>query len=375
MNEIILYGIIGRDVTAAMVASQLRGAADVDVRMHSRGGSIIEGLAIANLLKNHPGKKRFYIDGVAASIASYIVAESADSVAMAANARFMIHRPRMVADDEKLSNELRRDADLLDSFEADLIAAYSRRVSIGAEPLSRLLDAETWFTAQEAVAIGFADSIFEPSRAVAQIDFDDFKNAPAWEPVQITGANDMQLTPKAGFKPAERDVLIVEKDGFCAKFEGGIDAVQAAFPDVFAQINAANDTAIAEAKESGRALAVESLKEFQAAFPNEPQAAIDAFLSGKTVAEAKAAAYDAARAQIDDLQAKLSDATNAAPPAPPHNNTAPPAPSAKPSPASDFDGYIAAAWDSNDQGCRDEFLSKESFAAFTKASMSGRIKA
>ena len=71
--EILIYDYFGKGgVTAKGIASQLRdlGGNDVTIRINSPGGSVFEGLATYNQLKDYPGHKTVKIDGLAASMAS-----------------------------------------------------------------------------------------------------------------------------------------------------------------------------------------------------------------------------------------------------------------------------------------------------------------
>ncbi|EPA7601349.1 head maturation protease, ClpP-related, partial [Escherichia coli] len=79
------------------------------LRIHSPGGDIFEGLAIYNALKNHPAKKIVHIEGMAASMASFI-AMCGDHIVMPENAMMMIHAPRGVT--AGVSGDVRRFADL-----------------------------------------------------------------------------------------------------------------------------------------------------------------------------------------------------------------------------------------------------------------------
>ncbi|EMW05741.1 clp protease family protein [Escherichia coli 2850750] len=94
--DISIYEEIGGfGVTAKQFAEDLKALGDVshiNLRIHSPGGDVFEGIAIYNLLRNHPADITVYIDGVAASMASG-VAMAGDRVVMPENAMMMIHYP------------------------------------------------------------------------------------------------------------------------------------------------------------------------------------------------------------------------------------------------------------------------------------------
>ena len=87
--EVWLYDEIGGwGVTARQFAQDIKALGDIkhiDVRIHSPGGDVFEGMAIYNLLKNHPAVVHAHIDGLAASMAS-VIAMAADVIHMPENA-------------------------------------------------------------------------------------------------------------------------------------------------------------------------------------------------------------------------------------------------------------------------------------------------
>lgn len=163
--EIYIYGNIGDrwnedGVIAADLVREI-AALDADtitLRINSYGGSVTDGLAIYNALKRHRAQIDVQVDGVAISCASYI-AMAGDTVTMAENAQMMIHAPWGVA----IGNaaELRDQAELLDRYAASMAHAYSSKSGMTTDDvLSGLLEgADHWYSAAEAVAAGFADTV------------------------------------------------------------------------------------------------------------------------------------------------------------------------------------------------------------------------
>ncbi|MEH8079430.1 Clp protease ClpP, partial [Gallibacterium anatis] len=72
--EVFIYDEIGFwGVSAQQFANELKEIGNVrqiNLHIHSPGGDVFDGIAIYNLLKNHPANKTVYIDGLAASMAS-----------------------------------------------------------------------------------------------------------------------------------------------------------------------------------------------------------------------------------------------------------------------------------------------------------------
>ncbi|TXH66600.1 MAG: hypothetical protein E6Q88_11690 [Lysobacteraceae bacterium] len=162
--------------SAANVISKLRGAgdSDVSVRINSPGGDVAEGIAIYNALK--PYAPTVYIDGVAASVASF-VAMAGKRIVAAQNALMMIHNPWAHAAGD--SAQFRQLADALDKHRDALLSGYSRS-GISRSALITLLDAETWLSAEDALSMGFVDEIAEPQRFAAHAPeyFSGYYNTP-----------------------------------------------------------------------------------------------------------------------------------------------------------------------------------------------------
>ncbi|HBE8428676.1 TPA: Clp protease ClpP [Clostridioides difficile] len=123
---------------------------DLDIYINSGGGSVFAGMAIYNMLKRHKGFKTVYIDGLAASIAS-VIALAGDKVIIPSNAYFMIHKPWCNVYGN--SNELRKQAEILDKIEEGIINVYSENLSldVNIEDIKNMLNNETWLTGEEAI--------------------------------------------------------------------------------------------------------------------------------------------------------------------------------------------------------------------------------
>ncbi len=157
--EITIYDVIDRyyGVSASAIYDQLKAIGEVKtirVRLNSNGGSVFEGTAIYNLLKQHPARVTVTIDGLAASMAS-IVAMAGDEIEIGDGAYLMIHDPLGYVRGD--SEDMREMADLLDKMRDQLVGIYARRTSQSAEQIKEWMKAETWMTAEEAVANRFAD--------------------------------------------------------------------------------------------------------------------------------------------------------------------------------------------------------------------------
>ena len=131
----------------------------ITLRINSPGGSVFDAVAIHNALKRHPAGVTVWIDGIAASAASYI-AMAGDEVVMPANAFLMIHDPSgMVLG---TADDMRAMAEALDKIKTSLVAGYAAKSGGTDADIAELMRKETWFDAEEAVALGFVDRVAEP---------------------------------------------------------------------------------------------------------------------------------------------------------------------------------------------------------------------
>jgi ATP-dependent protease ClpP protease subunit len=161
--ELYIYGVIGSDwdpddVTAAGFARALAEitAPTVDLHINSPGGSVWDGVAIYSALLNHPSTVEVYVDGVAASAASF-VAMAGDSVTVEKPATMMIHDAWGLVIGN--AGDLREMADLLDQLSDQIAGIYADHAGGTVAAWRDRMRAETWYTAQTAVAAGLADRV------------------------------------------------------------------------------------------------------------------------------------------------------------------------------------------------------------------------
>ena len=162
--EVYVYGEIGTwGITANQFVRDLAalddGASPIVVAFNSVGGDLFDGLAIHNALSRLGERCTGRVDALAASAASVAVC-GAHKVVIASNAMLMIHNPWTYASGD--AEDLRKVATALDQAMEAIIAAYKAKApNIDEVELRRLVNAETWLTASEAVALGLADEVGE----------------------------------------------------------------------------------------------------------------------------------------------------------------------------------------------------------------------
>ncbi len=176
VTEIFLYDEIGYwGIQASEFCKELRQveSSEIKLRINSPGGSVFEGVAMMTAISEHPANIVAHIDGLAASMASGI-AMVANEIVIAKGAFMMIHEPwSMVAGDAEM---MRDEAELLDNIGSTLADNYAERT--GREDIRDLMKAETWMNHDEAVEMGFADSVLGESGTSNKFDLSVYKNVP-----------------------------------------------------------------------------------------------------------------------------------------------------------------------------------------------------
>ena len=188
--EVMIYDEIGSSwfsdgVTAKGFAEQLKSMGDVkniDVRINSPGGSVFEGLAIYNTLANHPASVTVHIDGLAASIAT-VIAMAGDTINMAENAMFMIHEPRAVV--AGTADDMLSMASTLEALTTSATGVYASRSTMPEADVRAAMKSETWYSAAQAKAAGFVDSVTPNKAITAKFDPKQFSNVPEWARVRL----------------------------------------------------------------------------------------------------------------------------------------------------------------------------------------------
>lgn len=169
-NTISIYDVIGEDFwtgggfTAKRMSAALRsiGKNDVTVKINSPGGDMFEGIAIYNLLREHPAKVTIDVMGWAASAAS-IIAMAGDDIRMGLGTFMMVHNAWGVVVGNR--HDMADASTLFEGFDGAIADIYQARTGLDAKAVAKLMDAETFMGASDAVAKGFADSVNESLKA------------------------------------------------------------------------------------------------------------------------------------------------------------------------------------------------------------------
>lgn len=201
-SVIYLYDIIDPywGVGAAQFNKELASmhGKKVTLRVNSPGGDVFDGRAMATAIAQH-GDVHAIIEGLAASAATYVTSACA-SVQIAAGSFYMIHYAWTMAYGNK--DDLLKTADLLGKIDNTIIDDYVKKTGKTRDEIAAWMSAETWFTADEAVANGFADAVSDSVKVENKWDLSAYSNAPKppprddaadWEAARQRNMNRLRL--------------------------------------------------------------------------------------------------------------------------------------------------------------------------------------
>lgn len=152
-DEIGYFGITAADFVRDLgkVTAQ-----SITLRINSPGGDVFDGVAIYNALKSHPANITVYVDGIAASAASFI-AMAGDRISMMKHSQMMVHDASGLCIGP--ADDMRKTADLLDKISDNIASIYAERAGGTTEEWREKMRGEMWLSDSEAVACGLADDI------------------------------------------------------------------------------------------------------------------------------------------------------------------------------------------------------------------------
>jgi len=153
VSDSFFEGISAIDFAKQMTAID---AKTIHLRIDSPGGEIFAAQAMAQIIREHAAHTIAHIDGHAASAASW-VALAADEVVISPGGMIMIHNSQTMSYGD--ARDLKDTAALLEKVDGILVATYVEATGQDAQQITDWMDAETWFSAEEALLYKFADRI------------------------------------------------------------------------------------------------------------------------------------------------------------------------------------------------------------------------
>lgn len=174
-NVITMFDVIGEDwwtgggITAKKVSAQLRAIGDrpVEVQINSPGGDMFEGLAIYNVLREHPQPITVKVMGMAASAAS-IIAMAGDTVEIGSASFIMIHNCWVGAVGNR--HDMAEVAEFLAPFDQAMADVYAQRSGRTSSECAKWMDDETYMSGSIAIERGFADELLAADKMTTDSD-------------------------------------------------------------------------------------------------------------------------------------------------------------------------------------------------------------
>ena len=161
-------------------------AGTIHLRIDSSGGDVFAARAMKTAIMQHKARVIAHVDGLAASAASFL-AMGADEIEIVDGGFLMIHNARSfmdilgyfsIEDLEKLLSDIGKEKDLHGKINDAIAADYVKKSEASKEQVQAWMNAETWFTAQEAVDNKLADRIYDGEPVEGSYDLSVFANTP-----------------------------------------------------------------------------------------------------------------------------------------------------------------------------------------------------
>lgn len=146
------------EASGMSIVNQIKNLDVDEIRVHidSYGGSVSEGWAIYNALRQHPAKIVAYGDGFVASAALFPFLAGDERIASSLSA-YYFHQVMVSA--SGYADDLRAAADEAEKMTEIGIDAFVERTGMDADEVRQLMQAETWMTPAQALDCGLATSI------------------------------------------------------------------------------------------------------------------------------------------------------------------------------------------------------------------------
>ena len=135
----------------------------IRVRLTSPGGVALAGTSIAAVMYPRRDDITVEVLGMAGSAAS-VIALAGSRLEMTAGSFLMIHEGRSGLSFGMSAAEHAKEAEILGKLNSEYAGIYASHSDLTVEAALEAMADETWYTAEEAVAAGFADEATEGSR-------------------------------------------------------------------------------------------------------------------------------------------------------------------------------------------------------------------
>lgn len=180
----------------------------IDMRIFCNGGSVVEGWAIYDRLRQSGKKITCTIEGKAASMATIIMlAAPKESRKAYENAAFLLHNPWVPGwclGDQLNAKDLKNQGEEMQMWQDKMVDAYVERCGCDREEIQALMDKDIFISTSEALRLGLISSTVAPiSASASKRNIEQFINS-------------KQQNPKAMEKKTEVKASLLDK--ILAKF-------------------------------------------------------------------------------------------------------------------------------------------------------------
>lgn len=143
----------------------------IDMRIFCNGGSVVEGWAIYDRLRQSGKKISCTIEGKAASMATIIMlAAPKESRKAYENAAFLLHNPWVPGwclGDQLNAKDLKNQGEEMQMWQDKMVDAYVERCECDREEIQALMDKDIFISTSEALRLGLISSTVAPISASA----------------------------------------------------------------------------------------------------------------------------------------------------------------------------------------------------------------
>lgn len=155
----------------AFAASIPKDDDTIDMRIFCNGGSVVEGWAIYDRLRQSGKKITCTIEGKAASMATIIMlAAPKESRKAYENAAFLLHNPWVPGwclGDQLNAKDLKNQGEEMQMWQDKMVDAYVERCGCDREEIQALMDKDIFISTSEALRLGLISSTVAPISASA----------------------------------------------------------------------------------------------------------------------------------------------------------------------------------------------------------------
>lgn len=187
----------------AFAASIPKDDDSIDMRIFCNGGSVVEGWAIYDRLRQSGKKISCTVEGKAASMATIIMlAAPKESRKAYENAAFLLHNPWVPGwglGDQLNAKDLKNLGEEMQMWQDKMVDAYVERCECDREEIQALMDKDIFINTSEALRLGLISSTIVPlSASASKRNIENFINS-------------KQQNPKAMEKKTEVKASLLDK--------------------------------------------------------------------------------------------------------------------------------------------------------------------